>query len=135
MRTQRMKLAVLAAFLLVAAAPVVAHHSFAAEFDANAPTKVQGKVTRIAWTNPHVWVYLNVMGEDGKAVNWGAEFGAPHQLQNAGWSREMIKPGDEIVVEGFRARNQSARMNGRRVTEAGTGRILTGLGAGAAPTN
>lgn len=130
MRVHRMNLVALAAFLLVAAVPAVAHHSFAAEFDGNAPIKVQGKVTRVAWTNPHVWVYLNVAGESGKMVNWGAEFGAPHQLQNIGWAREMVKPGDEIIVEGFRARNQSPRLNGQRVTDAMTGKVLTGLGAG-----
>ena len=84
--------------LLVAAAPVVAHHSFASEFDAAQPVTLKGKVTRIAWTNPHVWIYLNVQDEAGKLVNWGFEMGAPHQVQSRGWTREMLKPGDELVV-------------------------------------
>jgi hypothetical protein len=117
------RFAVLSVCVLAAAVPVLAHHSFAAEFDANQPLKVQGRVTRVAWTNPHVWVYFNDAGTDGKAVTWGAEFGAPHQLQNAGWNRELIKPGEEIVVEGFRARTGDARMSARRVTSATTGRV------------
>ena len=123
----------MAAFLLAVAGPVLAHHSFSTEVDANAPVTGKGKVTRVAWNNPHVWIYLNVPAEDGSMVNWGAEFGAPHQLQNLGWAREMLKPGDEITVEGFRARNQSPRLNGRRLTEMATGKVLTGLGAGAPP--
>ena len=133
MRFHNMTRAAAGAFLIAVAAPVLAHHSFSAEFDANAPVTVKGKVTRVAWNNPHVWIYLNVPAEDGSMVNWGAEFGAPHQLQNLGWAREMLKPGDEITVEGFRARNKSPRLNGRRLTEMATGKVLTGLGAGAPP--
>ena len=109
---------------LVAAAPVLAHHSFASEFDAAQPITLKGKVTRIAWTNPHVWIYLNVADESGKLVNWGFEMGAPHQVQGRGWTREMLKPGDELVVVGSRARDGSNRMNARNVTWAATGKTL-----------
>jgi len=109
---------------LVAAAPVLAHHSFASEFDATQPITLKGKVTRIAWTNPHVWIYLNVADETGKLVNWGFEMGAPHQVQGRGWTREMLKPGDELVVVGSRARDGSNRMNARNVTWASTGKTL-----------
>ena len=109
---------------LVAAAPVLAHHSFASEFDATQPITLKGKVTRIAWTNPHVWIYLNVADESGKLVNWGFEMGAPHQVQGRGWTREMLKPGDELVVVGSRARDGSNRMNARNVTWASTGKTL-----------
>jgi len=109
---------------LVAAAPVLAHHSFASEFDATQPITLKGKVTRIAWTNPHVWIYLNVTDETGKLVNWGFEMGAPHQVQGRGWTREMLKPGDELVVVGSRARDGSNRMNARNVTWAATGKTL-----------
>jgi hypothetical protein len=109
---------------LVAAAPVLAHHSFASEFDATQPITLKGKVTRIAWTNPHVWIYLNVTDETGKLVNWGFERGAPHQVQGRGWTREMLKPGDELVVVGSRARDGSNRMNARNVTWAATGKTL-----------
>ena len=109
---------------LVAAAPVLAHHSFASEFDATQPITLKGKVTRIAWTNPHVWIYLNVPDDTGKLVNWGFEMGAPHQVQGRGWTREMLKPGDELVVVGSRARDGSNRMNARNVTWAATGKTL-----------
>jgi hypothetical protein len=107
--------------LLVAAAPLAAHHSFAAEFDASQPVTIKGKVTRIVWANPHVWVYLNVPDESGKLANWGFEMGAPHQVRSRGWDRDTLKAGDEIVVEGSRARDGSLRMNARNVTWAATG--------------
>ena len=109
----------------VAAVPVAAHHSFAAEFDAAQPITIRGKVTKISWTNPHVWVYLNVPDEKtGKVENWGFEMGAPQQVRARGWDRDTLKTGDELIVEGSRARDGSSRMNARNVTWAATGKKL-----------
>ena len=124
MRSHALRLLVLGFGLLVAAAPAAAHHSFAAEFDAGQPVTIKGNVTRIAWTNPHVWIYLNVEDETGKLVNWGFEMGAPHQVRNRGWDRNTLKAGDELIVEGSRARDGSFRMNARNVTWAATGLTL-----------
>ena len=105
--------------------PVAAHHSFAAEFDAAQPITIRGKVTKISWTNPHVWVYLNVADEKtGKVENWGFEMGAPQQVRARGWDRDTLKTGDELIVEGSRARDGSSRMNARNVTWAATGKKL-----------
>jgi hypothetical protein len=107
---------------ILSAPPVVAHHSFAAEFDATKPITKQGFVTKIEWTNPHVWFYINVKDKDsGKVTNWGAEMGPPHGLQRRGWRRETLKIGEEVTVEGSLAKNGSKRMNARTVTMTSTG--------------
>lgn len=100
---------------------VQAHHSFAAEFDANKTIQMTGIVTKVEWTNPHVWIYFNVKGDDGKMANWGVELGPPHLLQRRGWRRDTLKIGTSIDVDGFLARNGSSRVNARTVTVSGTG--------------
>jgi hypothetical protein len=109
---------------LLAAVPLVAHHSFSAEFDAAKPKTLKGWVTKIDWTNPHVWIYMNVKDESGAMSNWGFEMGPPHLLQGQGWSRTTLKIGDEIVVEGSMAKNGTKRVNARSVTMASTGQRL-----------
>lgn len=111
----------LLAGLLVGTRPVTAHHSFAAEFDSNKPIKLNGVVTKVEWTNPHVWIYLNVKDADGKTVNWGAEMGPPHGLQRRGWRRNTLEIGTPITIDGFLAKNGSSRVNARTVTLVSTG--------------
>src|SRR5688500_14794035 len=111
-----------AAALLIAAGKTTAHHSFAAEFDATKPITLRGFVTKVEWTNPHVWFYINVKDESGRVTNWGAEMGPPHGLQGRGWTRTTMKIGDEVIVNATRARNGSFRVNARNVVMASTGK-------------
>jgi hypothetical protein len=101
-----------------------AHHSFGAQYDSNKPIKLAGVVTRVEWTNPHVYIFIDVPGKGGKVTNWGFEMGPPHMLQKAGWKKNSLGLGEQIEVEGWLARDGSNHANARRVTRASTGEVL-----------
>jgi hypothetical protein len=97
------------------ATPVIAHHSFAAEFDASRPVQLKGTVTKIEWMNPHAYFYIEVKDASGNVTSWGLEMGSPNGLMRQGWTRNSMKVGDEIVVEGSRAKDGSTIANARSV--------------------
>jgi hypothetical protein len=114
-----------AVLLLAMVAPVLAHHSFAAEYDSNKPVKLTGAVTKVEWTNPHVYFYIDVRDDKtGKVTNWAMEMGAPAVIQRSGWKRTSMKIGDLVVVEGFQAKSGLPHGNARTVTLAASGQRL-----------
>lgn len=117
--------------LAAASTAALAHHSFAAQYDSTKPVKLDGVVTNVEWTNPHVYIYVDVPdAKSKKTTNWGVEMGPPHMLQKSGWKRNSLKAGEAVIVEGWLARDGSKTANARRVTRKATGEVL-----GAASSN
>ena len=101
---------------ILGGAPVWAHHAFAAEFDAKKPVKLRGTVTKMEWINPHAWIHVDVKKADGTVDEWMVEAGTPNTLLRRGFTRDSLKPGTEIVVDGYQSKDGSLRANGRDVT-------------------
>ncbi len=123
----RNKLAVLAAVVgLAAAYPALAHHSFSAEFDGSKVIELKGAVTKFEWANPHVYFYMDVKDEKGATTNWGCETTSPGSLHRQGWTRDTLKVGDQVIVDGYPARDGSKLADARRVTLPDGRRIFGG---------
>ena len=133
MRTKQLSVVAAALLLCVPALPVLAHHAFAAEFDANRPVKLEGVVTKMEWINPHSWIHIDVKGDDGSVQKWMIEGGAPNALLRRGWNRDSLKAGTQISVQGFQAKDGSMRANGRDITFADGSKLFVGSSGTGAP--
>ena len=129
----KLALVVAAIGLVVASAPAIAHHSFAAEYDANKPITLKGAVTKIEWTNPHARFYVDVTDDKGTVTNWNLELASPNVLTRQGWTRKSLNVGDQITVEGSLAKDGSKMANARIVTLANGKRIFAGSSGGDQP--
>jgi len=111
-----MKSAVAVLFLFLAVRPALAHHAFAAEFDAKKPIKLRGTVTKMEWINPHAWIHVDVKKPDGTVEEWMIEAGTPNTLLRRGFTKDSLKAGTEVVVDGYQSKDGSLRANGRDIT-------------------
>ena len=111
-----MKLVVAGLMLIAAVVPMSAHHAFAAEFDAKKPVKLRGTVTKMEWINPHTWIHIDVTKPDGTVDEWMIEAGTPNTLLRRGFTRDSLKNGTEVIVDGYQSKDGSLRANGRDIT-------------------
>lgn len=133
MKTTMLAALVVVTLAAVAAVPLAAHHSFAAEFDAKQPVLFKGTVTKMDWINPHVWIHMNVMQPNGKTEAWMVEGGAPTVLFRRGFSKTSLQAGTQIVVDGYRAKDGTNKMNAREITFADGRRLFAGSEGTGAP--
>ena len=135
MKTGRAVLAffVLTGAVMASGVPARAHHAFAAEFDATKPVKVQGVIARLEWTNPHSWIFVDVKGPNGQIQHWAFEGGGPGALIRRGFTKDYLKPGTAVVVEGFLAKGVPYRANARSITYPDGRTLFVGSSGTGAP--
>ena len=121
--------------LALAAAPLLAHHAFAAEFDANRPVKFKATVKKMLWVNPHAWIYVDVKKPDGTIEEWMIEAGTPNTLIRRGFTKTSLKPGTEISVDGYQAKDGARRANGRDLTLPDGRTLFLGSSGTGAPSD
>ena len=109
-----------------AALPLMAHHSFAAEYDQKQPITLKGVVTKLDWMNPHVYFYVDVTEKDGSTTHWACEAGNPNALARRGWKKDSLKAGDQVTIQAFRAKDASNTVNARSITLADGKKIFAG---------
>ena len=126
-------LGALALLAFVSTASVRAHHAFSAEFDSTKPVKLTGKITKMEWVNPHAWMHLRVVKDGGETEDWMIEAGPPGALVRRGWTKSSVRPGTQVVVEGYQATDGALRANGRDVTLPDGRRLFAGSSGTGAP--
>jgi hypothetical protein len=132
----RTKFLLSAAALLIGTAPILGHHAFGGEFDPNKPVLLKGPVTKVEWVNPHAWIHLEVTKPDGTKEEWMVEGGTPNTLLRRGVTRESLKVGTLLVIDGYQARDHSLlRANGRNVTYPDGKKLFLGSSGTGAPTD
>ena len=128
-----LSLAGLSLLIAAVAVPVWAHHAFSAEFDAKKPLKLEGKVSKMEWINPHAWIHIDVKGKDGTIVKWMVEGGTPNTLLRRGFTKNSLLPGTDIIVDGYQAKDGTNKANGRDLTLADGRKLFLGSSGTGAP--
>jgi hypothetical protein len=122
-------IALVIAIVILIPVSLAAHHAFAAEFDRAKPVKVQGSVVKVEWTNPHIWIYIDAKDDKGAVAHWQCEGGSPNTLTRQGWTKESLKQGDQVTIDGYRAKDGSNTCNSSSVTLAGGKKLFAGSSA------